>query len=572
MAARNPEQHKRKTMKTILIKTSFLFIAAIALMAFPVGVGAQSLNEQVTVVAAYEPSLPEVNKINASPAAEETEVDLPKLSYGITPTPLEPGFAPGVIPSVRLTGEPRDRLYRNYARIGFGNYTTPYAELWATTLRNKSYGLGVHAKHLSSSGEIKDYAKSNNSLNLIELQGQKFFDNHTLNASLGFRRNVVHHYGFEPLKYDIPITDDELKQHFNRFNAGAEFASQYKEKDRFNHAVRLGFHSISDKFDTRESTVNLNLNADKQFELFSFTEYQQAGIEGDLNFTQYHDSLRKQGSSLISIKPYLATRFNEYTFKLGFDLNFVGDSTSKVYLFPFAEASLEVIDDALTVYAGINGSVERRGFDALSDINPFLQSVLPLQYTREKFVFYAGVRARAGRLINLYASFKASSVENEPFFVTDYNLYPYRRFTVVYDDASLLAGRLEAEYNKAEKLNIKAFIGFESWDTKREAYAWHKPTARVGGSLRYNLGDKIIGKASLEVRSGQMARVINKVGEFDSREVKGFTDLSIGVDYRYSKLLTAFLNLNNILGSRYYYWYDYPGYRFNAMAGISYSF
>ena len=559
-------------MKTILIKTSLLFVAIFAFLAFSVRLPAQSLNEQVTVVAAYEPSLPEVNKINANPAAEETEVKLPKLSYGITPTPLEPGFAPGVIPSVRLTGEPLERLYRNYARIGFGNYTTPYAEFWATTLRNKSYGLGVHIKHLSSSGEIKDYAQSNNSLNLVELQGQKFFENHTLNANLGFRRNVVHHYGFKPSLFEVPINEDDLKQHFNRFDAGAEFASHYKDKDKLNHAARLNFNSIGDKFDTRESTINLNLNADKQFEMFSFTEYQQAGIEGDLRFTQYHDSLKKQGSSLVSIKPYLATRFNEYTFKLGVDLSFTGDSASKAYLFPFAEASLEVIDEALTVYAGINGSVQRRGFDALSDVNPFVQSVLPLKYTREKFVFYAGARARAGRLINLYASFTASAVENEPFFISDFSQYPRRRFTVIYDDAGHLAGRFEAEFNKAEKLNIKAFVAFDSWSTEGEAEAWHKPASTIGGSVRYNLGDKIIARASLEARGKQFARVLNADNEPYAFQVKGFTDLSLGVDYRYSKLLTAFLNLNNVLGSRYYYWYDYPGYRFNLMAGISYSF
>ncbi|MBV2246771.1 MAG: hypothetical protein KUL83_06385 [Lentimicrobium sp.] len=559
-------------MKTIRIKTSLLFVAIITSLAFPGQLSAQSLNEQVTVVAAYEPSIPEVNKINANPAAEETEVKLPKLSYGITPTPLEPGFTPDVIPSVRLTGEPLERLYRNYARIGFGNYTTPYAEFWATSLRNKSYGLGLHIKHLSSSGEIKDYAKSNNSLNLVELQGQKFFENHTLNANLGFRRNVVHHYGFKPALYEIPMNEDDLKQRFNRLSAGAEFASHYKEKDKFNHAAQLNFNSIGDKFDTRESTLNLKLSADKQFELFSITEYQQAGIEGNLSFTQYHDSVKRQGSSLVSFKPYLATRFNEYTFKVGVDLSFVGDSASKAHLFPFAEASLEVIDEALTLYAGINGTIQRRGFDALSDENPFVQSILPLKYTREKFVFYAGARARAGRLINLYASFKAASVENEPFFVNDFSQYPRRRFTVIYDDAGHLAGRFEAEFNQAEKLNIKAFVAFDSWNTQREAEAWHKPTTTIGGSIWYNLGDKIIGKASLQVKAKQTARLLNASDEPYAVTVNGYTDLSLGLDYRYSRLLTAFLKFNNILGSRYYYWYDYPGYRFNMMAGISYSF
>ena len=44
----------------------------------------QGINEQVTVVAAYEPSIPDVNKININPAASETEVKLPVMSYSVT--------------------------------------------------------------------------------------------------------------------------------------------------------------------------------------------------------------------------------------------------------------------------------------------------------------------------------------------------------------------------------------------------------------------------------------------------------------------------------------------------------
>lgn len=559
-------------MKTKLIRTIAPVLTIIALIVMSEPLYAQTLNEQVTVAAAYEPSLPQVDKINVNPAPEETDLKLPNLTYSITPTPLSPGFTPDAIPPVRLTGEPSDRLYRNYARLGFGNYTTPYAEFWATTLNNKSYGLGLHFKHLSSSGEIKDYAKSNNSLNLIELQGQKFFTNHTLDARLGFKRNVVHHYGFQPAMYEVMVNEDDLKQHFNRFSAGTDFTSNYKENDKINHHAGLSFNSIGDAFETRESTVNLSLGADKQFELFSFTDYQQLGLESRISFTHYSDSIKKQGSSIISIKPYLATRFNEYSFKVGADLNFVGDTASKVFLFPFAEASLSVIEDALTVYAGINGTVQRRGFDILSNENPFVQSILPLKYTREKFVFYAGARVRAGRLINLYASFKAASVENAPFFINDFSQTPRRRFTIIYDDAGHIAGRFEAEFNKAEKLNIKAFIAFDSWNTERQAEAWHKPASTIGGSIWYNLGDKIITKASLEIKGKQTARLLNASNDPYAVTVKGYTDLSLGIDYRYSKLLTAFLSLNNVLGSRYYYWYDYPGYRFNMMAGISYAF
>jgi outer membrane receptor protein involved in Fe transport len=533
---------------------------------------AQVLNEQVTVIGAYEPVIPESNKIVINPSASETEVKLPEMTYRIEPVQLKPVLTPETIPSVKLVGEPQKKLYRNYARAGFGNYTSPYLELWANTLRSKTYGLGVHLKHLSSSGEIKDYAIANNSLNLIEFQGQRFLDNHTLTGQAGFRRNVVHHYGFKPAEFDIFVTDDNLKQRFNRINAAVDFKSVYSDKDNLNHRIGLAFNNVSDRFDTRENNIAINGSADKRFELFSFTDYQQLGIETDVSFTGYKDSTLKQNTTLVSVRPFIGTEFEMYAFRLGLDITFKGDTVSKAYLFPFAEAQLRIIDDALTVKAGITGGLKRHGFDELSDLNPFVQSVLPLQYTRERFTFYAMARASAGKHINLSASFKASTIENAYFFVNDFSQEPFNRFTLIYDDADLLAGRFEAEFHTAEKVRVKAFAAFEKWSPKTELHAWHKPASTIGGEAYYNLGDKLIVSAKAKYNAKQYARLENEVGSVSVETLKGYVDLGMGLEYRYTPALSAFLNLNNLLGTRNYIWYNYPGYRFTVMGGLSYSF
>jgi outer membrane receptor protein involved in Fe transport len=60
--------------------------------------------------------------------------------------------------------------------------------------------------------------------------------------------------------------------------------------------------------------------------------------------------------------------------------------------------------------------------------------------------------------------------------------------------------------------------------------------------------------------------------DINSTELKGITDINLGFEYRYNKKLGAFLNLNNLAGTRYYRWNNYPTYRFNFLAGLSYSF
>jgi outer membrane receptor protein involved in Fe transport len=55
-------------------------------------------------------------------------------------------------------------------------------------------------------------------------------------------------------------------------------------------------------------------------------------------------------------------------------------------------------------------------------------------------------------------------------------------------------------------------------------------------------------------------------------EVNSFADLSLGGEYQFNDRVSAFLKLNNLTGTQYYRWYNYPMQRFNAMAGLTFSF
>jgi len=534
----------------------------------------QGINEQVTVVAAFEPSVPDFNKLGISPSAKETEVKLPVMTYNVKPVQMESNLKPDDISAVKLVGEPVKKLYRNYARLGFGNYTTPYAEFFANSLRSKSYAFGVHLKHLSSSGVIKDYPKSSNSLNLIQLSGQKFTGNHTISAGAGYQRNVVHHYGFNPEEFDFFVNEDDLKQRFSRINASVGLKSNYTDPDQLNHRIGLSYRNIGDLFETRESVISIDAAADKRFELFDLTDYQKLGIETSLDFTGYKDSTLKQKSALLAFKPFISTEFNEYALLFGLNFSIHADSISKAYLFPFAEARVRVIEDALVITAGITGGLTRKGFDNLSEINPFVQSVLPLQYTRERFAFYANARARAGKHINLTASFRSSSIENEGFFVNDDSRELFNRFTMIYYDGNMLKGRFEAEYQTAERIRIKAFAGFEKWSLKNKETPWHRPANTLGVDAFYDIQKKIVARAGFTYYGKQYARIpdTENPGIYLKEKMKGYADINLGLEYRYTKLLSAFLNFSNLTGTRYYKWYNYPGYRFQVLGGISYAF
>jgi hypothetical protein len=55
-------------------------------------------------------------------------------------------------------------------------------------------------------------------------------------------------------------------------------------------------------------------------------------------------------------------------------------------------------------------------------------------------------------------------------------------------------------------------------------------------------------------------------------EMDPFTDLNLGIDYRYNKSFSAFVQFNNIANNRYQRFYAYPVYGINVLGGFTFTF
>ena len=57
-----------------------------------------------------------------------------------------------------------------------------------------------------------------------------------------------------------------------------------------------------------------------------------------------------------------------------------------------------------------------------------------------------------------------------------------------------------------------------------------------------------------------------------AKKLNMVVDANIGVEYRYNKAFSLFLNFNNIANQKYYRWNNYQMQGFNFMGGLTYSF
>mgnify|MGYP000621915174 FL=1 len=190
---------------------------------------------------------------------------------------------------------------------------------------------------------------------------------------------------------------------------------------------------------------------------------------------------------------------------------------------------------------------------------------------------YGGVKGTLSKRMgfNINASFK--KITNKAFFLTD-TMGTYNTFNVIYDSLNQTSIEASIFYQLDEKLKIDGLARFNSYELMNYAYAPNLPIMEFQLRGTYNLFDKFILNLNGRIETGRKAIVYDS--EDDVIEEDGqyyinlgpIVDFNFGVEYKYNKRITAFLQFNNMFSQRYYSWYNYPVQPIQVMGGVSFRF
>jgi hypothetical protein len=551
--------------------TSAYVLISLAAFVLPSLAVAQK-NDTVVVWTKYQPVISDANKINTYPSIRDTTFEKPQMKYSILNRVAPTSFAIEPIKAAKIGDATVPKLYRFLVKVGFGNYTTPYGELYYNNKQSKTYTIGTHIKHISSYGKIKDYAYPGFSTNLAEVYGKKYFTNHILSGAIGYERNALHYYGFKPSDYAVAPSKNDIKQRFSLIRADAHLNSLVNPDSlKLNYKVDIGYYNLSDRYGAGENNLLLGADVNKELGLIKITKSQVIGLGAKVDYYFRNDSVTKHNSGLITLNPYLRTKFKAFTFNLGLDATYESDTASKFHLYPIIDVQFNIVKDILILYGGVKGNMEANSYRSLSEENPFISGTAPMGYTNHSLTLFAGLRSNISRELSAHAYGSYDVVRNMPFFVIDSNSAYDNIFTLTYDKVNVFRLKGELTWQKSEKLYLRVGGDFWNYNMKSELKAWNKPYFDIFTSFRYNIASKIIVTADLYVYSDRWAKRYTGLSVAPLK-LKGFVDGNLSLEYRYSKILGAFLNFNNIGASRYYKWQNYRAYGFNILGGISYSF
>ena len=527
----------------------------------------KDLGEQQYIIdKPYKPVLAESFKISDAPGKDTSTSAPPTLKYSISSHAASTSLEVSPVKPVKIKDENISKLYHSLLKLGVGNYGTSYGEVFVNSIRSKASSLGFHYKHLSASPGLKDVGAAGFSDNSASLYGKMFLDRSVFTADLNYDRNVVHYYGFNA--NDTVIDKADIKQRFGNFNIGIGLKSNnINWKDYTNYSAKITYNNLSDLFDISEDNVRIEGMGGKYFS----NKYYSVSSFYDLN--KFSRPGYDVNHGLFSISPSaLLIDDGKLNLKLGFRMDLDDAFITTLHLYPTGSASYTIGGNIITFFATLNGGVEKNTLRSLSLVNPYMATddlSLLLRYSNNQTDFHGGVKGNFNNKIFFAADARFLDTENLPLFINSATAEGIPKMKVLYDDATQTLVHAEVGYRSGEKVRLSLSAVHIIYDMFHEEKPWHLPATTVTVSGSYNLGGKIFTTADIFFRGNAYA--LDPVSG-DAVKLDSWTDINLGAEYRYSKVLSVFVKLNNLAFTRYYLWNGYPSERLNVLGGLTYAF
>lgn len=586
------------------------------LIAFAVAAGSlmaqednNTLEEQTVVIYnEYSPVLKDASRIQSLPVIADTIKVEPKFEYSVMPTMYRTTFTPSKIPAATVKGEALKPLNTGLVKIGYGNYISPFAELYINSKRQKNYSVGIMAHHHSSFGKIKNYLNqkiySGYDDSHIEAFGKKIFARSVLSGKVYFSSNGICYYGYDPKVYgntdtinwdtfDYVNTRDEVeKQRFNRVGANMAIESQQTGRKHWNYKFDAGYQYFFTKNKDYQHKVAVGANIGRSVKSIDY------GL--DLGFLYNYnkdiillpwDPNTKPSSIyndiIFNAKPYFKFENEKWNIRAGAKLIYLEEhrTASKgqnFYIYPDVYAQLN-ISNTLIPYISYGGHLQNNNLELISTINPFVSNHYTYYNTSYQHEANLGIKAIISKKIYLHLNANYSHINNMAFFVNDTTITLRNKFVMEYMDVDRVGAyaelsmrdltpgldiMLKAHYYYYIKLGDPNVLNSPKI---ADARPWQMPDLDVSLRASYRLTNKI----SFGLEGYFLNRCYAKEyveGVQYAKKMKAVVDVNLFGEYKFDDNFSAFLYLNNIACQRYYIWNNYRAQGFNAMIGLTYLF
>ncbi len=547
--------------------------------------------EVVNVVKPYTPTISDAFKVKEIPSLEDTDNSKKEdIKYNFFSFPVASTFVPSKGRAANVDKSQAEKLYKNFANLGFGNYTTLNAELFVTENISDHEYVGGMFRHLSSQGGIKDVALNNDFYTTsLDLTYGNQLQNLTWISDLGYQNQIYNWYGIPENFTQTTIDRINPKHTFNNFYLGTNLSLS----DSFFKEASFKYNRF---WDTNGSIEN-RIFVKPSFEFGLFNEKIKTNfivdyLGGNFEKNFFGTNTIKYGFANFGIHPSIVVNKNDWALNIGASVFYSADnqnSSSKIFVYPQVNASIKLVGDLMIFYTGVEGSLNQNSYRDFSNENPFVSPTLAIAPTDKQFDLFAGFKGKLSNNLSYNLRGAVQNEKNKPLFVSnEFNMFATNSesyqfgnsFGVVYDDIRTmnLFGELKADFSKNATIGLNG--SYSRFFSTFQEEAWNLPTLKLGATLNVNITKKwfaganvfYVGERKDIVYIQSMITIFPPAYYPEITNLKSYFDANFNVGYQHSERLTGFLKFNNIANQSYQKWMNYPVQGLQVLLGASYKF
>lgn len=580
--------------------------------------GGDGLHKEIVVEKEFVPTETKAEKADVLPVALTQDVTRREI-------PFSDWAIPAVVNPYAVTQSPilyADRVKpsdkRGYAYFGMGNYLNTALGAGYRIVNTGKVDLGVHFMHRGTKGYIEgkhsgwidkdgtgwsDYAKQFVADERLTADFAYRARRGTLTASASYQYSRFNYYG---TMYEVP---GDRRQTINRFDAGLLWRNTPSSDNRTTYYAGLSYHYYGNGFGYWQTTAaggpewlkGLRENHARLKGGFELTLYDDsyAGIDGDFRLLRYRHAggfvTRQDGTGdksfgMFTFRPYYSRRTDRLNLRLGVRIDLSVNNGKAFRIAPDVHLDWKA-GRFFTLTADVEGGNRVHTLGELSEYNRYLMPSQRLgnTYTIMDATVGFGFGPFRGFSITPLVGFAFVRDALMPVLYSrmDGGLVPAVRMeaesTTVYGthDMNGFKAGVKVAYRYGDKAEIEAgYLFMPQGDDSGYVLDYDRARHRAGARLRVTPVDALDLGLGYTLLAGRrlMSETVFSDGAAGESAVVGsekmpvISDLNFHAAYRFNDMLSAQLDLNNLLNRRHELFYGMFSQKFNFMVGLAVKF
>jgi hypothetical protein len=537
------------------------------------------------------------SRLNSTPTIIDTNIAAILQEYPLLSPTYSPQASGLKIEELKYSRKDpnKEKISPFYAKVGIGSQIMPLGEIYFNSIGKSNWQYGVYGKHISCFQKMKDFAPSYFDRTQSGAFASYYANKFTISSSGHYSNYGFNYYG---LRDSLGVVDrKDIAQRFQDAGGDVLFHLHQGQSDSSKMNVKLGvnynyfttkrpFEDSISQWKAGEHYVGFNSQLSYRLGREKFlvnlnvlNNNYKYGIPGDS--LSLIDSGFVVNDLMIQFNPGVVTQMmnDKLRVAVGVDVTANVRETTKPYIYPQAEIKYSMFDDIFIPYVGIKGGLKQNTLRSLTRQNEFMLPNSRLLNESTVFDAYAGFKGVLSKRLSFNIGANYARVNNKVLFVSDTLFSNLNKFAVVYDSMNVMTIEGSLSYQMNEKLKIDGIGRFFSYETTNQAYAWNLPQLQFKVRGNYVLNNKFIFNLDVTLETGRkalvydstIAGIVTENNQF-AAPLNTFADINLSTEYKFNKMISGFIQFNNIAAQRYLRWYNYPMTGFQIMGGATFKF